>query len=142
MNVSTRPETILVVDDDPDFLAQIRLQLQAAGFQVLSAGSVKEADEVLAENWPDLVVADLMMDFMDAGLVLAHRVKKKDPKTPFILVTAVTSETGMEFEATSGDERGWIKADAILTKPVRAEQLKREIDRLLRIKREATAEEG
>jgi CheY-like chemotaxis protein len=124
-------KTILVVDDDPDFLIQTRLQLEVAGFKVLSANSLKEAEQVMAENRPDLVVADLMMEYMDAGLVLCHRVKKKDPTTPVILVTAVTSETGMAFETSLDKSHGWIKADAVLTKPVRAEQLKREIGRLL-----------
>ena len=132
MDTPTQARTILVVDDDPDFLLQTKLQLEVAGYLVLSANSLKEADQVLAESKPDLVVADLMMEFMDAGLVLCHHVKKKNAKTPVILVSAVQSETGMAFEpslSTSG--RGWIKADAMLTKPVRAEQLKREIDRLL-----------
>jgi len=78
-------------------------------------------------------VTDLMMEFLDAGFVLCHHVKKRNPKTPVILITAVTSETGMEFENATGEERSWIRADAILTKPVRADQLRREIDRLLQI---------
>ena len=124
-------KTVLVVDDDPDFLLQTRLQLETVGFRVLGASSLKEAEQIMAENHLDVVVADLMMEFMDAGLVLCHRVKKKNPATPVILVTAVTSETGMSFETSAGESRSWIKADAILTKPVRAEQLRREIGRLL-----------
>ncbi|MBI5544772.1 MAG: response regulator [Deltaproteobacteria bacterium] len=133
MNAETavQNKTILLVDDDEDYLLQTRMQLEAAGFKVVTAGGLGEADAKLAETNPDLVVADLMMEYLDAGFVLCHHVKKRNPKTPVILVTAVTSETGMEFESTTGDERSWIKADAILTKPVRAEQLRREIGRLL-----------
>ena len=124
-------KTILLVDDDEDFLMQTRLQLEAAGFEILTASSLSQADQTLAAVKPDLVVADLMMEVIDAGFVLCHHVKKAYPTTPVILVTAVTAETGMEFESSSGDERSWIKADAILTKPVRSEQLQREIGRLL-----------
>lgn len=131
MNAETPAKTILLVDDDEDFLLQTRLQLVAAGYTVATAGGLGDADQKLAEVNPDLVVADLMMEYLDAGFVLCHHVKKRNPKTPVILVTAVTSETGMEFESASADERAWIKADAILTKPVRAEQLCREIERLL-----------
>jgi CheY-like chemotaxis protein len=126
-NVTSK--TILVVDDDPDFLLQTQMYLKACGFQVLSASSLREADEALAQNTPDLVVADLMMEYMDAGFVLCHRVKKKDPKIPVILVTSVTNETGIDFEASPG--RAWIKADAILAKPLRSEQIRKEIGRLL-----------
>lgn len=131
LHANIQGKTILLVDDDEDFLLQTRAQLEAAGLKVLTATGLKEADQMLGEHRPDLVIADLMMEFMDAGFVLCHHVKKKDPKTPFILVTAVTSETGMEFDSASAEERAWIKADAVLTKPVRTEQLQREISRLL-----------
>jgi len=72
-------------------------------------------------------VLDLMMEHMDAGFNLAYRIKKMDKSIPVILVTAVESETGMGFGTG-----GWLKADAVLAKPVRFEQLKREIDRLMR----------
>ncbi len=57
-------------------------------------------------------------------------MKKKYPGMPVVLVTAVTSETGLEFDAATDEERSWVKADALLAKPVRFEQLKREIERL------------
>ncbi len=122
---------ILVVDDDVDFIEHTRSQLERAGYLVLSAASLAEADAVLAEHKPDLVIADLMMEYMDAGLVLCHRVKKKDPKTPVILVTAYTSQSGMSLEANLGEGLSWVKADGVLTKPLRAEQIQGEIDRLL-----------
>ena len=130
MNAEAKDKLILLVDDDEDFLLQTRLALEAAGYKVAPAPGLKEAEALLSERRPDLVVADLMMEHLDAGFVLCHHVKKRDPAIPVILVTAVTSETGVEFEGT-GEDRSWIKADAILTKPVRAEQLKREIHRLL-----------
>ncbi|HEY3447217.1 MAG TPA: response regulator [Myxococcales bacterium] len=131
MNAETANKTIMLVDDDEDYLLQTRMQLESAGYKVVTAGGLGEADQKLAEANPDLVVADLMMEYLDAGFVLCHHVKKRNPKTPVILVTAVTSETGLEFENATGEERSWIKADAILTKPVRAEQLRNEISRLL-----------
>ena len=124
-------KNILVVDDDIDLLEQVSMILKKEGYRVISAQGQKEGEEALLTAVPDLAVLDLMMENMDSGFVLCHHVKKRNPKTPVILVTAVTSETGMEFENSSGDERSWIKADAILTKPVRGEQLRREIDRLL-----------
>jgi hypothetical protein len=43
----------------------------------------------------------------------------------------VTAETGISFTPTSGAERAWVGADALLAKPIRFEQLKREVERLL-----------
>jgi CheY-like chemotaxis protein len=129
MNAEAKDKLILLVDDDEDFLLQTRMALEAAGYKVAPRSSMKDAEQFIVEKRPDMVIADLMMEHMDAGFVLCQHIKKRDATIPVILVTAVTSETGMEFEA--GGPRSWIKADAILAKPVRAEQLKREINRLL-----------
>jgi CheY-like chemotaxis protein len=123
---------ILIVDDDPDLLLQLKLQLESAGYQVIEADGQKSAEKVLAESKPDMAILDLMMEDKDGGFILSHRIKAIDSSIPVIIVTAVTHETGLEFGVTSADDRTWIKADAILAKPVRFEQLKREIERLLK----------
>jgi len=128
----TTPPTLLVADDDPDFLDQVRLQLEAAGFAVRTAASQREAEALLAEGLPDLAVVDLMMENLDAGFALCYHIKKRDPRVPVLLVTAVTGETGLEFDAATDEERSWVKADAVLPKPVRFEQLVREIRRFLK----------
>ena len=131
MRTESPAKTILLVDDDEVFVEQTRAGLTAAGFAVMSASSLVEAEKMLSKASPDLVVADLMMEYLDAGFVLCHRVKRRNPKTPVVLVTSASSEMGMELESISGEQRSWIKADAILAKPVRLEQLSREIGRLL-----------
>ena len=121
----------LVVDDDPDFLEQMRLGLASLGFEVTTAENEKGATEYLNHCRPDLVVLDLIMERPDSGFLLSYRMKKKYPQTPIIMVSAVTSRTGLNFEAATPGERAWVKADALLAKPVRLEQLQREIERLM-----------
>lgn len=132
MNVATQTKTILLVDDDEDFLYQQQLQLEAAGYTVLKAEGERKAEELLAETRPDIAIVDLMMENNDGGFSLCYHIKKLDPAIPVIIVTAVTSETGLEFDATTDEERSWVRADAMLAKPVRFEQLKNEIERLLK----------
>ena len=62
--------------------------------------------------------------------MLSYHIKKKYPGLPVILVTGVAAETGLEFDSTTGEERSWIKADRVLAKPIRFEQLAAEIHRL------------
>lgn len=131
MKTATGERTILIVDDDIDFLEQQKLQLEAAGYEVLTAEGRHDAEKLLDERLPDLAIVDLMMEEMDAGLVLCHQFRKRDPSMPIILATNVTRETGLEFDAATGEERSWIKADVTLAKPLRSEQLLGEIDRLL-----------
>jgi CheY-like chemotaxis protein len=122
---------ILLVDDDEDFLFQQRVQLQDAGFEVVTAQGQSQAETLLKECRPDIAVVDVMMENPDAGFVLCHHMRKKTPPIPTILVTSVNSETGMDFDMATEEDRQWIKADALLAKPIRFEQLHGEIDRLL-----------
>jgi DNA-binding response OmpR family regulator len=128
MNAKTK---ILLVDDDEDFLFQHRIQLENAGFDVATATSRATAEEVAPAFQPDLAILDLMMEQHDDGFVLSHHLKRARPGLPIILVTAVTSETGLVFDPANPSERAWVGADAVLAKPIRFEQLKREIERLL-----------
>jgi hypothetical protein len=48
------------------------------------------------------------------------------------MVTAVAAETGLRFDTQSPGEKSWIKADAVLNKPIRVEQLEREMKRLIK----------
>jgi CheY-like chemotaxis protein len=124
--------TILVVDDDEDFLLQQQAQLQALGFHVVTASTRKKAEEAFAASRPDLAIVDVMMEDIDAGLTLCHLMKKAKPDMPVILVTSAMRDTGFEMDVTTSEERSWIKADAVLDKPVRFEQLQREIERFLK----------
>lgn len=125
-------KTILVVDDDPDMLEQVQLILTTAGYEVLTAAGEQQAEEALLSGPIDLAVLDLMMDHMDSGFVLAHAVRRLHPEAPVVVLTGVTASTGISFPDNSGEAREWTKADKILHKPVRAEQLVAEVRRLLK----------
>jgi len=124
---------ILVVDDDIDMLEQVAMILKAEGYQVIQAQGQKEGEEALLSTIPDLAVLDLMMENMDSGFVLCHHVKRLFPETPVILLTAVKATTGLDFNPQSDDAASWVKADVIMDKPVRPEQLKQEVRRLLKV---------
>lgn len=131
-NDGSQPRGILLVDDDVDYLLSMRVQLQNAGYEVETAESAAEARQMLDGPPPLAAIVDLMMEEQDGGFVLCYAIKKRHPSTPVIMVSAVTSETGIGFDLCSPDERAWIKADAFLAKPVRFEQLQNELDRLLK----------
>ncbi|MBN1781132.1 response regulator [bacterium] len=126
-----KTKTILLVDDDTDFLDQLKLQLETRSFRVITAQSQQEAETVIRETRPDLAVLDLMLEHFDGGFSLAYQLKKADPSVPVIMVSGVAGETGIHFDAATEEERDWIRADVFLAKPIRFEQLLREINRLL-----------
>jgi CheY-like chemotaxis protein len=122
---------ILVVDDDPDILEQISAILAAAGYDIVQAAGRASAEEVLLRTKPDLAIVDLMMEEKDAGFVLSYELKKLYPNTPVIMLTAVLGTTGLSFAGRSSEAQSWTKVDRLLDKPVRPEQLKSEVLRLL-----------
>ncbi|HNX67050.1 MAG TPA: response regulator [Bacteroidales bacterium] len=125
--------TVLVADDDPDYLYQVTYYLRKAGYEVISVESQKEAEQVLAKSRPDLAIFDLMMESDDSGFILCYKLKRRYPDVPVILATAVSRETGLTFGLSSDQDREWIKADLYLEKGVRPEQLNQEIKKLLKI---------
>ena len=125
-------KNILVVDDDIDFLEQIALTMKADGHNVTTAQGQEEAEDAMLTAIPDLAILDLMMENMDSGFVLCHHVKRLFPETPVILLTAVKAATGLDFHPQSNEAASWVKADVVMDKPVRPEQLRQEVRRLLK----------
>jgi CheY-like chemotaxis protein len=125
--------TILVADDDPDYLLQTVFNLERSGYRVVSVESQSEAESYISRFRPDLAIFDLMMESDDSGFILCYKMKKKYPDVPVILATAVSHETGLSFSLDSDNEKSWIRADKYLEKGVRPEQLDMEIEKLLKI---------
>jgi two-component system alkaline phosphatase synthesis response regulator PhoP len=127
----SKTKSILVADDDSDYLFQLSFHLQKAGYSVITADSQKEAEKIIQREKPDLAILDLMMENEDSGFILSHKLKKKYPDVPIIIATAVSSETGITFGLKSEEDKHWIKADLYLEKGIRPEQLLNEIKKLL-----------
>jgi len=126
-----RQQTVLIADDDPDFLFQHSTLLQSLGFQVVTAESRAEAIERMKECDVSLAVVDLMMEESDSGFALCHEIKQHDGAIPIIIVTSASALTGYDFESLTGHQRSWIQADAVMAKPIRFDQLAGAVGRLL-----------
>ena len=125
-------KTVLIVDDDQDYLSQMKSRVESFGFQTMLAESQKEAEEMIEKTKPDLAILDLMMENEDSGFILCYKMKKKYPEVPIIIATGVAAETGISFDINDENNRKWIKADRFLEKGILAEKLKEEIDKLLK----------
>ncbi len=127
----SKEKIVVLVDDDEDALEQLGLVLKSAGYGVRTATSREEAEELLLSVHPDLAILDLMMEHMDSGIVLCHTLKKLYPGLPVILLTAVTSATGLDLKPASAEAQSWLMADAMLDKPARPEEIRSTVARLL-----------
>jgi CheY-like chemotaxis protein len=129
--VDTMPQNVLLIDDDPDFRQQAKKTLQDAGYNVTEVEGENQAYEIARNKKFDIAVVDLILENNDSGFSLSYHFKKDYPKMPILMLSDSTSEFGIEFSLESAAERSWIKADVLLNKPIRTEQLLHAVRRLL-----------
>ena len=84
---------ILIADDDPEVIRMVILELEADGYQVISASSGKEALEMIYRERPALLILDYNMPDGDGVFVLTNlRTALETFTIPTIMLTAYESE--------------------------------------------------
>jgi CheY-like chemotaxis protein len=108
--------TVLVVDDDRDFLDAVRAVIEEEGFRVLTAKDGQEAFEVLGDReTPCLILLDLRMPGMDGPEF--RRRQLADPRIADIPVVGFTGLSNGDGEARL------LALSSYLRKPVHLHQL-------------------
>ena len=107
-NQEVRP-TILLVDEDRIMRNLLQIDLQEAGYRVLTAGDGCEAVS-LVPQCPDLLITGLVMPGMD-GLELIRHWRRTYPATKII---ALFKTSGIHYLKVAQ----WLGADAALQKPI------------------------
>jgi CheY-like chemotaxis protein len=115
--LSTRAKIILVVDDEASSRFLISTLLSLYQFDVLQAGSGKEALKIAHEQAVDLILLDIMMPEMD-GFMVCERLKK-DPETKRIPVIFVSALIDDESRANAL----MVGGDGYVNKPFVADEL-------------------
>jgi DNA-binding response OmpR family regulator len=109
------PCRILVVDDEPDLLRGLRVNLERYGYEVLTSETGEQALELAFRSRPDLIVLDVMLPGMD-GFETCAELRKRGLRSPIIMLTArsevVDRVVGLE-----------IGADDYITKPFSLREL-------------------
>jgi len=96
--------TVVVVDDDPDYLWLVRVILEMRGNGITIVGEAASGERALAlvlHERPDVVIADLMMPRLN-GLELTRRIKQERPQTKVLLMSAYTEDTYRRIASVSG----------------------------------------
>jgi CheY-like chemotaxis protein len=121
--------TVLLVDDDVDFLQAHKAALAAKGFDVHTAFNSNEGMKIAQSHHIDVAVLDVMMSTPDEGFTLARQMRK-DEKTkniPLVMLTSVNEvnhKAGCNFTFSDRDlDDVWLPIDKFLDKPVKPELL-------------------
>jgi two-component system, OmpR family, KDP operon response regulator KdpE len=116
-------ETVLVVEDEPEFAALLELWIGQAGYRTVAASTGPEGLGRFYDERPDLVVLDVALPGLD-GWQLVERIREFS-RVPIVLVTARSSEA----DKIRGLKLG---ADDYITKPLSFAELVARIEAALR----------
>jgi CheY-like chemotaxis protein len=109
-------KSVLVIDDDPDFLDYVSIVLSSHGYAVQTASNAAQGLEMMRASTPALVIADVMMSYVFDGWTISREMLSDAclSHIPIMMVSAIVSlEDDDLFPAA---ERSRI--DAFMSKPV------------------------
>ena len=118
-------EQILIVDDNVDNLRLAELLLECEGYAVLTAEDAEQAQALLSDNRPGLILMDIQLPGMD-GLELTRRLRQRpelDP-VPIIALTAYAMPADEAVARRAG-------CDGYITKPIDTRAFPRRIQEFL-----------
>jgi CheY-like chemotaxis protein len=127
-------KTVLIIDDDADFVAAMRAVLEGAGYAAPSAASGKEGLARLAQGGVDCIILDGMMTRDTEGFHTAEEIRANPAtaKIPIVMLTAISERTGFEFSPKTDTD--YLPVDAFIKKPVEPEVLLKTIAKALKKK--------
>jgi DNA-binding response OmpR family regulator len=109
-------QCILIIEDEPDLLRGLQLNLEAEGYNVIAASLGNEGIEKALHNQPDLVLLDIMLRGGTNGFDVCRALRRKGFNAPIIMLTAKSEEV----DRVVGLEIG---ADDYVTKPFAIREL-------------------
>ena len=124
--------TILLIDDDPDFIAATKMVLESrSDYRVLTASDGVFGLPIAKAEKPDLIILDVIMPFED-GFAAARQLKA-DPelsRIPIIILTSFSQRMGeTDVSVAQGME---LEAEDYMEKPVSPQELLQKVDKLLK----------
>ncbi|NSW94212.1 MAG: response regulator transcription factor [Bacteroidales bacterium] len=128
---------ILIIEDDADLVAAMKLMLENRGFAPSVAYDPEEGKEKLISEKPDLIILDVMFGSRgeSKGFDFAQEIKleKEYASVPILMLTAINTERP-SFKFSPETDGEFLPVDSFLDKPVRSDELIDKVEDLLRQK--------
>ncbi len=124
--------TILIIDDDPEFVEITKTILETKQYKVSCAYDADEGFTRLTEDIPDAIILDIMMGKGAEGFIFARKIRK-DPRfaeIPILMLTSMREQTGFDFPGDRIHPK-FLPVDEYLEKPVEPQVLLKQIERQL-----------
>jgi two-component system alkaline phosphatase synthesis response regulator PhoP len=129
----TTPKKLIIIDDDPDYVAGIKSVLETADYKVDVAYNPKDGFKALQTNQYDLLLLDIMMGRGAEGVALARKIRK-DPvlrELPVLIITGLREQIAFLFPGQPVHPH-FVETDELLEKPVEPKLLLEKVSSLLK----------
>lgn len=90
IGLGNRRRTVLLIDVDAHARATLRKALEAADFSVGEAANNREGERTALRIKPDAILAELMTDPADAGMMISERLKARGSTIPCYIVSTAS----------------------------------------------------
>jgi CheY-like chemotaxis protein len=134
-------KTVLIIDDDRDYISAIQALLEASGYKVHSANNGRDGLELAKTAPPDLILLDVMMTERTEGFFVLQEMRRISAlrETPVIVASSIYSD---EPTFRVDPDAGWLPANLFLAKPIDPERLLTEVARLMGESSKSSLEDG
>jgi two-component system alkaline phosphatase synthesis response regulator PhoP len=124
---------LLMIDDDPDFVAGIKAILDNAGFDVEVAYNPKDGLQALQTKKYDLLLLDIMMGRGAEGIMIARKLRKdtKLREMPVLIITGMREQIAFLFPGEPIHPR-FVEIDELVEKPVEPKMLLEKVNGLIK----------
>jgi two-component system alkaline phosphatase synthesis response regulator PhoP len=128
---------LLIIDDDPDYVAGIKAILETAKYAVEVAHNPKDGFQALQAKAYDLLLLDIMMGRGAEGVALARKIRKdaKLKEIPVLIITGLREQIAFLFPGQPVHPH-FVETDELLEKPVEPKLLLDKVSALLKLAEE------
>ena len=125
-------KSILIIDDDADWVEANRIVLEAHSYQVFTAYSGQEGMMKFIETIPDLIILDVSMEKRDEGFYLCHKIRSYPAagSIPIVMITSIHQSSKFHFSPDTDGK--YLPADELIDKPVEPSVIVQLVNKWLR----------
>jgi CheY-like chemotaxis protein len=116
-----KQKTILLVDDDVDFVEAISSFLEANGYRVVKAHDGAQGLKLAKMEHPDLIVMDIVMSERTEGFFTVQEIRR-NPELKTVPIFVVSSLYSKIADFGIEPDKGWLAYDEFFSKPVEIAQ--------------------
>jgi DNA-binding response OmpR family regulator len=128
---------ILIIEDDTDLVAALKVLLETKGYEVSTAFDPDEGNAKLQQTRPDLIILDVMFGSKgeSKGFDFAQKIRynKQYADIPVLMLSAINTEKPF-FNFSPETDGEFLPVDSFIDKPVKTEELYKKVEELIKQK--------